>query len=66
MEGLTERRKAAGITQEQVAAALNVTQGAVSQWERGEVLPTIPNLVKLARLLGCTVDDLMRDVIVEV
>ena len=66
MEGLMERRKAAGITQEQVAAALNVTQGAVSHWERGEGLPTISNLVKLARLLGCTVDDLMRDVIVEV
>lgn len=66
MTGLADKRKSVGITQGQVAAALNVTQGAVSQWERGEAKPNGKNLIGLARLLGCTVDDLLKDIIVEV
>lgn len=51
------RRLAAGLYQEDVAAALNVDRSAVAQWETGRAKPTFDNLVALAKLYGCTVDD---------
>lgn len=51
-------RESLGITQQELAARLNVTQGLVSQWERGETLPGASKLPELAKLLGCTIDEL--------
>lgn len=48
---LRERRKAAGLTQEQVAKALGVSTPAVNKWERGITCPDIAVLPALARLL---------------
>jgi transcriptional regulator with XRE-family HTH domain len=36
---LARRRKAAGLTQEQLAKAIGCSQAAVSLWERGEANP---------------------------
>lgn len=55
---LSERRKAAGLTQEVVAKRLDVDQGSVSNWERGIYVPHRKYRKKLARLYGCTVDEL--------
>lgn len=48
---LAARRKALGLTQEQVAAHLGVTAPAVSKWETGATSPDIALLPPLARLL---------------
>ena len=37
-----------------------VTQGAISQWETGKSFPRAELLPKLADILGCTVDELLR------
>ncbi len=58
---IKERRVEKGLKQGDVAVALGVTQGAVSQWESGVSNPSIDLLVKLARLFGCTVDDLLQE-----
>ncbi len=50
-----------GITQDQLAQKLDVTQGAVAQWEAGLSKPEIVRLPKLAKALGITVDDLLRE-----
>lgn len=55
---LAERRKAAGLTQEVVAKRLDVDQGSISNWERGIYIPHRKYRKKLARLYGCTVDEL--------
>ena len=47
-----ERRKALGLTQEQVAEALGISAPAVNKWEREVSLPDITLLPPLARLLG--------------
>ena len=60
-EKLQTLRKAAGLSQEQLAERLNVTRQAVSKWETGEGKPDIDNLLPLARLLGTTVDYLLDD-----
>lgn len=60
-EKLQTLRKAAGLSQEQLAEQLNVTRQAVSKWETGEGKPDIDNLLPLARLLQTTVDYLLDD-----
>lgn len=48
---LREKRKALGLTQEQVAGYLGVTTPAVNKWEKGATCPDIALLPALARLL---------------
>lgn len=48
---LREKRRALGLTQEQVASALGVTAPAVNKWEKGATCPDITLLPALARLL---------------
>jgi transcriptional regulator with XRE-family HTH domain len=55
-------RQAAGLTQVEVAARLNVQQATVSHWETGRKSPTTANLVRLAFLLGVNVDTLIDEV----
>lgn len=52
-------RLASGLTQCEVANALEVDQSAVSNWEKGKVRPLKKHQVKLAKLYGCSVDELM-------
>lgn len=54
-------RRRAGYTQEGLAEALNVSRQAVSKWESGQTLPEAATLLLLADLLGCTLDQLMRE-----
>lgn len=54
-------RKAAGLTQEQLAKKMNVDQSAVSYWESGRTRPLRKSWKKLARVLGCSVDDLLKE-----
>ena len=57
---MTELRKRKKITQVQLAEKLGVTQGAVSQWEKGLSFPDVRLLVKLSEILECTVDELLK------
>lgn len=59
---LAEVRKAAGLSQVEAARRLGVTQGALSQWESGTSLPRADKLPEIARLYGCTVDELFGEV----
>ena len=54
-------REKANLTQAQIAEALNIGQSTVSMWESGENLPRADKLPQLARLLNCTVDELLGD-----
>lgn len=55
-----QARQKAGLSQSQVAKELGVDQSAVSRWETGENMPRAATLVLMAKLYGCTVDDLLR------
>ena len=56
---IQDLRKQKGLTQEQVAAALNISAAAVSKWETDTTYPDITILNPLARLLGVSVDVLL-------
>jgi len=60
MQTIKEAREAKGMTQEQFAKAVGVTQGAVAQWENGITHPSFEKLAKIAETLGVTVDELIR------
>lgn len=55
---LVERRKAAGLSQEALAAALRVEPSTVGRWERGETEPQPWCRPKLARLLAVSNEQL--------
>jgi transcriptional regulator with XRE-family HTH domain/tetratricopeptide (TPR) repeat protein len=55
---LAQRRKAVGLTQEQLAERLGVERTTVTRWERGENRPAPGLRPKLARALGISADSL--------
>ena len=61
LPGIRTRRKAAGLTLQELAARIGVTQQAVGMWERGETLPAADRLPDIARALGCSIDELYTD-----
>ena len=57
---LSAMRKANGMTQQEVADKLNVSNKTVSKWERDEGCPEIMMLPALAELYSVTVDEILR------
>ncbi|MDY3984835.1 MAG: helix-turn-helix transcriptional regulator [Dysosmobacter sp.] len=53
-------REKAGLRQEDVGKKLNIDQTTVCKWEKGASKPLKKYRKKLAKLYGCTVDDLLR------
>lgn len=62
---IAERRRALGLTQDELAEQLHVTGKAVSKWERGLSFPGVDLLIPLADTLDVTVMDLLAGEIVE-
>ena len=57
---VAERRKEQKMTQKDLAAKLQVTDKAVSKWERGLGFPDINSLEPLADALGVSIIELMK------
>ncbi len=58
-QNIASLRRAAGMTQIALAEKLHYSDKAISKWERGESLPDIAVLKKIADLFGVTVDYLL-------
>lgn len=56
-----KRRKTLGLSQSDLADILGVTQGAISQWEKGTSMPSTEKLPEIAKILGCEIADLFDD-----
>lgn len=54
-----EKRKELGLTQQELADRLQITNKAVSKWENGDGMPDVNLLAPLAAELGLTVDELL-------
>lgn len=59
--GFRSARLAAGLTVREVMNVLSVSDAAVYQWETGMTIPRRQRLSKLAKLYGCTVDELLNE-----
>lgn len=55
---LREAREKKGLTQAQLASRINVKQAAVSHWENGRWPPLKKYHKKIAKILGCTTEDI--------
>ena len=53
-------RKEKGMTQQELAQNMGVTDKAVSKWERNLSFPDVASLPRLAEQLGVTVDELLE------
>lgn len=56
---ISKCRKEKGLTQMQLAEALNITDRAVSKWENGKAMPDSSIMLELCGILGITVNDLL-------
>jgi len=59
VNAIRNRREKAGLSQENIAKGLSVSQQAVAKWENGKALPRADKLPELARILNCTIDELL-------
>lgn len=56
---IKKAREKAGLTQQDLANELGVGQSTVAMWETQNSLPRTDKLPALAKILGCTIDDLL-------
>ncbi len=59
-KNIANLRQARGITQLELAEKLNYTDKAVSKWERGESIPDVTVLLRLADIFEVSLDTLVR------
>lgn len=64
-EKLALLRKKKGMTQEELAEALQVSRQSVSRWEMDAAFPETDKLIKLSKLFECSIDFLLNDSIQE-
>lgn len=60
-KALASRRKARGLTQEQLSEAAGLAQASLSHIERGVVSPSLDRLAQLSDILGCRLVDLLSE-----
>ena len=58
---IREYRLKAGLSQRKLAGMLGRSKDAVSSWERGLNLPSVPLLMRMAKILGTLAESLYRD-----
>lgn len=63
---IAECRKKESLTQMQLAEKLNITDRAVSKWERGKSLPDSAIMLELCGILKITVNDLLSGEVIMV
>jgi transcriptional regulator with XRE-family HTH domain len=59
-DNLREAMQAAGVTQEALARAVDVTLSTVSRWYRGRNKPDLDKLDRIAEALGTEASELVR------
>lgn len=59
MNKIAKARKDKGMTQQALAQAVGLTQGAVAHWESGRREPSLAMLRKIAKALGVQVAELI-------
>lgn len=57
---LRQRRTDAGLTQEEIARKVDVTRQTIIAIERGNYVPSVLLALRLAKVLGCRVEELFN------
>ena len=59
-EKLKQARKAAGLTQKDLAERIGVYAKDICRWETGERTPSIESFAKLCKALGASADEILE------
>ena len=60
MNVMKERRLRGAIpTQQEVAKTLGIRASTVSKWENGKSMPRVEKLPAIAKMYGCTIEELL-------
>lgn len=59
MSGIHIARKSRHLTQEELAARLSVERSTVAKWETGRSKPRADTLIKMSKILNCSIDCLL-------
>ncbi len=59
-ENVRRLRAIKGITQEQLAEAIGITQGMVMRIENGSKMPGVATVIAIADFFQCSIDALLR------
>ena len=59
-ENIRKARKAAGVSQKELAERLHVYQKDISRWENGERTPTMEVFTKICRELNASADEILE------
>lgn len=60
-KNIKKRREALGMTQKELAEKVQVVPSMITQIERGGKVPTILLADNIAKVLGCTANDLLKE-----
>lgn len=61
MHRIRELRKAQKLSQQELAARLRVDRSTIAKWETGTNSPRIDKLRQLAKVLNCSLEDLVPE-----
>jgi len=64
-ENIRVLRKSKELSQEELAAKLNVVRQTISKWEKGTSVPDAEMIIKIAEALGTTVNTLLGETVSE-
>ena len=59
MSKIRTLREQFGLTQNELAEKLNVKRSTLSMWELEKSTPSVKTLFKIAKVFGCTINDLV-------
>ena len=59
MVKLAELRKSKGLTQQEFAEKIGISNKSLSRYERGDRNPSLAELKRIADVLGCEINDLI-------
>lgn len=59
-ENIKKARKAAGVSQKELAEQTGVYQKDISRWENGERTPSVVALAQICKVLNVSADDILE------
>jgi len=60
---IKEMREYRNMSQSELAASMNVSKSTISDYENGEIKPSLDNFIKIACCLKCSANELLQDYI---
>lgn len=61
MTSFSRIRREKALTMQEVAERIGVTKGAIWQIETGRINPKVSTLKEMAKVYGCSIDELLQD-----